>query len=346
MLFWKINANILLANVIKSVYWESVLWGRLGGRRKPQPHTCSWVRSALENFLFWRIFRWNIPLKWTSEDENVHKMSSSSYSLNWFPDNMVIEDRRESKVNAVTILLTNGQTIQEQTLPGESKASAAAELPYYRDRDVHWSTDRARTLSTAALVCSNCSAVWITLPEFHPCATSASFKPSSCCLTETGLPFDQGVEFKSKELHCKSKTTTPVKNWNKKKNIHTHNAQTLQLQSQILTSWQKEHWRSNQGKRENQIQKLSVCVVQSIFTESAKSVLVNSTSAFALTGPISTVSGKWLKHYSGEQHGTSASKRPKSKRSHIRDMCQGSHPSCITHDVSTALHRVGQEEAH
>lgn len=120
---------------------------------------------------------------------------------------------------------------------------------------------------------------------------------------------------------------------------------------QKLYNFRTKYWpadrRSTGGEtkeRANQIQKLSVCVAQSVFTESAKSELVNSTSAFAPTSPISTVSGKLLKHDSGEQHGTSASKVPQSTVH--REMCHGSHPSCTTHDVSTALHRVGQEEAH
>lgn len=94
-----------------------------------------------------------------------------------------------------------------------------------------------------------------------------------------------------------------------------------------LYNFRTKYWsadRSSTGgetkERENQIQKLSVCVAQSVFTESAKSELVNSTSAFAPTSPISTVSGKLLEHDSGEQHRTSASKVPRSIV-HISERC-------------------------
>lgn len=134
----------------------------------------------------------------------------------------------------------------------------------------------------------------------------------------------------------------------RRNNKNTH----AEIETQILTSTEYNTARRSTGgqtrgreeiKSRNQV---SDSVVQSVFTESAKSELANCTSAFAPATATSMGSGKWLRHISGEQHGSGASKRPKSRRSCVRYMCQGSRPSCTTHDVSTALHRVGQEEAH
>lgn len=132
----------------------------------------------------------------------------------------------------------------------------------------HQRTNRVHGCSCLLVLFQQHGSPWL---KFSLAPPKQPFKPSSWYLTETGLPFGQGVKFKFEALYLKilafkkapnnnptkraPKTTTPQKPQTTPTHTHT---QTLQLETRIQTNSQKEHWRSNQGKRGNQIQKLSV----------------------------------------------------------------------------------------
>lgn len=165
-------------------------------------------------------------------------------------------------------------------------------------------------------------------PKFSPVQSKQPFKPSSWYLTEAAPPFGQGakLEFKAQNSKCYIAKVFYLKKPNlpkiqppknpKWKNTHTSN-----LRPEYWPTVRRSTGGQTREREENKSRNwVSVFVVQSVFTESANFELAHSTPALAPTAATSTVSGKWLRHISGEQHGSSASKG-QSRYTHVSDTC-------------------------